>query len=55
MSLTVSFLHVDNMADAAETYQGETKRWNFEKYCRAHTEQHQNFEKYCSSIRSWQI
>ena len=39
--------NVDNMADAAErklstlTYQGETKRWNFEKYCRAHTEQHQ--------------
>ena len=39
--------NVDNMADAAERklstlmYQGETKRWNFEKYCRAHTEQHQ--------------
>ena len=38
--------HVDNMASQAEfkldnsTYNGETRRWNFEKYVNTHKEQH---------------
>lgn len=42
--------NLDNMADAAETklttltYQRESKRWTFERYCRAHVEQHQILE-----------
>lgn len=42
--------NVDNMANAAETrlenvtYSAERKRWNFEKYVKAHLDQHQILE-----------
>jgi hypothetical protein len=42
--------NVDNLASAAEkrlettTYQGEKKRWDFEKYVRVHVEQHSILE-----------